>query len=91
VLPVGGIKEKVIAAAQIKRVLLPARNKRDFEDIPEEVRKQLDFVWIENVDEAERRSIRSRTRICPNRGRPRCDCVGGPSSARRPGSMSRMF
>lgn len=38
-----------------------------------------------------RRSIRSRTRICPNRGRPRCDCVGGPSSARRPGSMSRMF
>jgi ATP-dependent Lon protease len=53
VLPVGGIKEKVIAAAQIKRVLLPARNKRDFEDIPEEVRKQLDFVWIEHVDEAE--------------------------------------
>jgi ATP-dependent Lon protease len=54
VLPVGGIKEKVIAAAQagIKRVLLPARNKRDFEDIPEEVRKQLEFFWIERVEEA---------------------------------------
>ena len=49
VLPVGGIKEKVIAAAQagIKRVLLPARNKRDFDDIPDEVRKQLEFIWIE--------------------------------------------
>jgi ATP-dependent Lon protease len=54
VLPVGGIKEKVIAAAQagIKRVILPARNKRDFGDVPEEVRKQLEFVWIDRVDEA---------------------------------------
>jgi len=54
VLPVGGIKEKVIAAhrAGIKRVMLPARNRRDFEDIPEEVRQQLTFVWLENVDEA---------------------------------------
>jgi ATP-dependent Lon protease len=48
VLPVSGIKEKVIAAAQagIKRVILPARNKRDFDDVPEEVRKQLEFVWM---------------------------------------------
>src|SRR5215475_4830665 len=43
VLPVGGIKEKVVAAhsAGLKRVMLPARNRRDFEDIPEEVRQQL--------------------------------------------------
>ncbi len=54
VLPVGGIKEKVVAAhrAGIKRVMLPARNKRDFEDIPQEVRDQLTFVWLERVDEA---------------------------------------
>jgi ATP-dependent Lon protease len=54
VLPVGGIKEKMIAAAQagIKRVILPARNKRDLGDIPEEVRKQLEFVWIDRVDQA---------------------------------------
>ncbi len=54
VLPVGGIKEKVVAAhrAGIKRVMLPARNKKDFEDIPEEVRQQLAFVWLERVDEA---------------------------------------
>jgi ATP-dependent Lon protease len=54
VLPVGGIKEKVIAAhaAGLKRVMLPARNKRDFDDIPEEVRRDLDFVWLERVEEA---------------------------------------
>ena len=54
VLPVGGIKEKVVAAhrAGIKRVMLPARNRKDFEDIPEEVRQQLTFAWLERVDEA---------------------------------------
>jgi ATP-dependent Lon protease len=54
VLPVGGIKEKVLAAhgAGIKRVMLPARNRKDFEDIPEEARKELEFVWLERVDEA---------------------------------------
>ena len=54
VLPVGGIKEKVVAAhrAGIRRVMLPARNRRDFEDIPEEVRQQLTFVWLERVDDA---------------------------------------
>jgi len=54
VLPVGGIKEKVVAAAAagIKRVLLPARNKRDYDEIPDDVRKQLEFVWLERVDDA---------------------------------------
>jgi ATP-dependent Lon protease len=54
VLPVGGIKEKVIAAhrAGIKRVMLPARNRKDFEEIPEGARMQLEFVWLERVDEA---------------------------------------
>jgi ATP-dependent Lon protease len=49
VLPVGGIKEK---QAGIKRVMLPARNRKDFEDIPEEARKKLEFIWLEQVDEA---------------------------------------
>ena len=54
VLPVGGIKEKVVAAARagLKRVMLPARNHKDFDDIPEEARKQLEFVWLERVDDA---------------------------------------
>jgi ATP-dependent Lon protease len=54
VLPVGGIKEKVVAAAAagITRVMLPARNRRDYDDIPEEVRNRLEFVWLEKVDDA---------------------------------------
>jgi ATP-dependent Lon protease len=54
VLPVGGIKEKVLAAhrAGLKRVLLPARNQKDFEDVPESARAALEFVWLETVDDA---------------------------------------
>jgi len=54
VLPVGGIKEKTIAAARagIKRVILPARNRRDLEDIPESTRAVLDFVWVDHVAQA---------------------------------------
>jgi ATP-dependent Lon protease len=54
VLPVGGIKEKIVAAhgAGIRRVMLPARNRKDFDDIPEEVRKQVEFVWLERVEQA---------------------------------------
>jgi ATP-dependent Lon protease len=54
VLPVGGIKEKIIAAhrAGLRRIMLPARNRKDFEDIPEEVRQQLTFTWLERVDDA---------------------------------------
>jgi len=54
VLPVGGIKEKVLAAlrAGIKCVMLPARNRKDFEDIPQQAREQLEFVWLEKVEDA---------------------------------------
>jgi ATP-dependent Lon protease len=54
VLPVGGIKEKSLAAlrAGIHTVLLPARNRKDLEEIPETARQQLNFVWLETVDDA---------------------------------------
>lgn len=54
VMPVGGIKEKVIAAhrAGIRKVLLPKRNERDLKDVPEEVRSGLEFVFAETVEEA---------------------------------------
>jgi ATP-dependent Lon protease len=54
VLPVGGIKEKMIAAARagIHKVILPARNRRDLEDIPQSARSLLEFVWVERVSEA---------------------------------------
>ncbi len=53
-LPIGGVKEKVLAAlrAGIKTVMLPARNRRDLEDIPADARAGLTFVWLETVDEA---------------------------------------
>jgi ATP-dependent Lon protease len=53
VLPVGGIKEKVLAAhtAGIKHVILPARNKKDYEDIPEPAREALEFTWAEKLDD----------------------------------------
>jgi ATP-dependent Lon protease len=62
VLPVGGIKEKVVAAAAagITRVILPARNRRDFEDIPEDARNRLDFVWAERVDDVIEAALEER-------------------------------
>jgi ATP-dependent Lon protease len=54
VLPVGGIKEKVVAAhsAGIKQVMLPARNRRDYDDIPEVARREMEFIWLERVEDA---------------------------------------
>jgi len=54
VLPVGGIKEKVVAAhtAGIRRLMLPARNRKDYDDIPEEVRNAVEFIWLERVEQA---------------------------------------
>ena len=54
VLPVGGIKEKVLAAAQagVRTVMLPARNRSDFPEIPAEARDALTFVWLDDVDAA---------------------------------------
>jgi ATP-dependent Lon protease len=54
VLPIGGVKEKVLAAlrAGITTVMLPGRNRRDLDEIPADARDKLQFVWIDNVDEA---------------------------------------
>jgi ATP-dependent Lon protease len=51
VLPVGGVKEKLLAArrAKIRTVILPAPNERDLEDLPQEVRDDLTFIFVENV------------------------------------------
>jgi ATP-dependent Lon protease len=59
VLPVGGIKEKVLAAmrAGIKTVMLPAKNRKDLVDVPEGARERLQFVWLETVDDAARHAL----------------------------------
>ena len=53
VLPVGGIREKTVAAARagIRTVILPARNRPDFEDIPASARERLQFIWVERIEE----------------------------------------
>ena len=59
VLPIGGVKEKTLAAlrAGIKTVLLPKRNEKDLEDIPSEAKAQLNFVFLENVEDAVRAAL----------------------------------
>jgi ATP-dependent Lon protease len=53
VLPIGGVKEKTVAAhrAGIRRVLLPARNRKDLEDVPQSVRDDMKFVFCERVED----------------------------------------
>jgi len=59
VLPIGGVKEKVLAAlrAGIKTVMLPRRNQKDLEDVPAAAREKLEFVWLETVEDAVRCAI----------------------------------
>jgi ATP-dependent Lon protease len=53
VLPIGGLKEKVLAAhrAGIKRIIVPERNRGDLDEVPEEVKKELDFVFASRMDQ----------------------------------------
>ncbi len=64
VLPVGGIKEKVLAAkrAGISRVIMPAKNKKDLEEIPEKARKDMEFFFVEELDEVFRLALREDPR-----------------------------
>jgi ATP-dependent Lon protease len=60
VLPVGGIKEKVLAAhrAGLHTVILPRRNEKDLDDLPEEVRNEMEFVLVDRVDEVLKSALR---------------------------------
>jgi ATP-dependent Lon protease len=59
VLPIGGVKEKTVAAhrAGIRKVLLPARNRKDLEDVPKVVRDEVEFVFCERVDDVVREAL----------------------------------
>ena len=54
VTPIGGIKEKVLAArrSHIRRILLPKRNEQDLIDLPDHVREEIEFVLIERIEDA---------------------------------------
>ncbi len=59
VLPVGGIKDKVLAAhrAGIKTFILPKKNEKDLDEVPNAVRRELEFVYVENVEEVLSKAI----------------------------------
>jgi ATP-dependent Lon protease len=60
VLPVGGIKEKVLAAhrAGLRTIILPRRNEKDLDDLPQEVRDEMKFVLVDRVDEVLANALR---------------------------------
>ncbi|MDQ3799454.1 MAG: endopeptidase La [Acidobacteriota bacterium] len=62
VLPVGGVKEKILAArrARVKKVILPEPNKRDLEDLPQEVLRDLTFIFVDNVRQVFREALMER-------------------------------
>ena len=68
VLPIGGLKEKALAAqrAGINRLIVPRRNERDIDDIPEPLRKKMKFTFVDSVDEVLEAALQKR----PRRSRP---------------------
>src|SRR5689334_2098082 len=70
VLPIGGVKEKVLGAhrAGLRRVLLPRRNEADLDDIPAHLRKQMQFVMLESIDQVLREALVSRKSAAMNGG-----------------------
>lgn len=69
ILPVGGIKDKVLAAHRlgVTTVILPKRNERDLEDLPAEVREQMTFVLASNLDEALAAALEPETKRAPRK------------------------
>jgi len=70
VLPIGGIKEKVLGAhrAGLRRVLIPNRNEADLDDIPAELRKEMKFVMIESIDQVLREALTPRPHAAASNG-----------------------
>jgi ATP-dependent Lon protease len=82
VLPIGGVKEKVLAAARagINTVMLPSRNKKDLEDVPEAARAQVNFAWLDTVDDAVAAALSERDD--KSRGVGRVESATGRQAAR---------
>jgi ATP-dependent Lon protease len=62
VMPIGGVKEKVLAAkrAGVKTVILPEKNRNDLEDVPEELRKEMNFVLVDTIDQVIHAALREK-------------------------------
>ncbi|MCD6219591.1 endopeptidase La, partial [Candidatus Calescamantes bacterium] len=64
VLPVGGVKEKVLAAhrAGIKKVILPEKNSKDLEEVPQQIRKEMKFVFVKELSEVFKQALKGKIR-----------------------------
>jgi ATP-dependent Lon protease len=73
VLPVGGVKEKVLAArrARIKTVILPEPNKRDLEDLPKEIEEDLTFIFVDNIRQVLREALLPAADVPPEKAKSR--------------------
>jgi ATP-dependent Lon protease len=81
VLPIGGVKEKVLAAhrAELRRVILPRRNEADLDDVPEEIRSQMEFILVDMVGEVLQASLEPIASAGRKRStRRRKAAAGGP-------------
>src|SRR5512138_1681947 len=75
VLPIGGVKEKVLAAHRngLRTIILPKRNEQDLDDVPDEIKKSMKFIFVETVDEvldSALESNRQRSNPADKRGSP---------------------
>jgi len=93
VLPIGGIKEKVLGAhrAGLRRVLVPSHNEADLDDIPADLRKQMQFVMLESIDQVLREALVSRKPVVLNGNGARTTVVAraAGSTRGRPAPPSR--
>jgi ATP-dependent Lon protease len=64
VLPIGGLKEKTLAAKRmgIKKVIIPKRNRKDLEDIPKYIKKDMEFVFDETMDDVLKAALKKNSR-----------------------------
>jgi ATP-dependent Lon protease len=91
VLPIGGLKEKVLAAhrAGLRRVILPRRNEPDLEDVPAEIKDQMDFILADTVADVLDASLEVRARSRPAGEKPKRGGAGAAPRATRPARPSR--
>jgi ATP-dependent Lon protease len=64
VLPIGGVKEKVLAAHRngLRTIILPKRNQQDLDDVPEEIKKSMKFIFVESVDDVIQAALEERAK-----------------------------
>jgi ATP-dependent Lon protease len=89
VLPIGGLKEKALAAQQagIKRVVAPALNEPDIDDIPEHLRRKIEFLFVDNLDKALAETLEQP--VTASRRKRTQPSSNGRSGNSRPSSASR--